>query len=264
MTIALLCPNGHKLLCPEQQAGKRGKCPHCGAIFRVPDLTASGKIVGNGAPVVTDSPAPSAAPIVVGAAPVPLGPATPKPLAPNVATTEPEPEPESNPIRPLDEAETPGEGEIAFLCPNGHHLCGSSELGGQPGECPECRVKFLVPTEAELVETAEDAGESKPFLFDTGSPENDDDAAKRSSRGDFFERLWEYKARGATIELYLEGGTVLTPDGYAAALSRHNEGVFLVQESDGTYTVAVVAWDAITHMAVRGLDQVPEGVFDIP
>ncbi|HEX4128782.1 MAG TPA: hypothetical protein VHZ24_01980 [Pirellulales bacterium] len=258
MSIALLCPNGHKLVCPESQAGKRGKCPHCGAIFRVPDLTASGKLASNGAPDSATNPAP---------VPVPVGAAAAAPAAaPVVATaaTESAPEAPANPIRPYHEGDELGDGEIAFLCPNGHHLCGRTELGGQPGECPECGVKFLVPTEAELVEPAEEPSHANPFLFDLGEAPAKVERPRRNSRGEFFERLWEYRNRGATIELYLDGGTVLTPDGYAAGLSKQDEGVFLVQESDGTYTVAVVAWETITHMAVRGLDEVPEGVFDVP
>src|SRR5712672_2082378 len=35
-TITFLCPNGHRLSCPEQQAGKGGKCPKCGASFKIP------------------------------------------------------------------------------------------------------------------------------------------------------------------------------------------------------------------------------------
>ncbi len=258
MTIALLCPNGHKLLCPESQAGKRGKCPHCGAIFRVPDTAGSGKLDSNGAAAEAQA----SGPIVVGAAK--SGP-MPVVKSPGGSSPKVEEAPPANPIRHCDDEAEIAEDEIAFLCPNGHHLCGSVELGGQPGECPDCGAKFLVPGPDDADESEEEPAQGAgSFAFDfEGNGEAGSNEAEHS-RGEFFERLWGYKARGATIELYLEGGSMLIPDGYAADLSKRAEGVFLVKESDGTFTVAVVAWDSITHMAVRGLEEVPEGVFDVP
>jgi Zn finger protein HypA/HybF involved in hydrogenase expression len=35
-TFVFLCPNGHKLNGPPSLKGKPGKCPHCGAKFRIP------------------------------------------------------------------------------------------------------------------------------------------------------------------------------------------------------------------------------------
>lgn len=41
-TIIFLCPNGHKLNAPRRMQGHAGKCPHCGAKFRIPFVDASG------------------------------------------------------------------------------------------------------------------------------------------------------------------------------------------------------------------------------
>ena len=38
MMIRFLCPNGHKIHCEDDRAGKPAKCPRCGVGFRVPDL----------------------------------------------------------------------------------------------------------------------------------------------------------------------------------------------------------------------------------
>lgn len=38
MTIQFMCPNGHTLSAPDQQAGKEGKCPKCESAFLVPEL----------------------------------------------------------------------------------------------------------------------------------------------------------------------------------------------------------------------------------
>lgn len=39
MGIVCHCPNGHRVKVKDQQAGKRGLCPTCGAQFRIPQLS---------------------------------------------------------------------------------------------------------------------------------------------------------------------------------------------------------------------------------
>ena len=39
MVIQFLCPNGHKIHCPDDRAGKPAKCPKCGVKFRIPELS---------------------------------------------------------------------------------------------------------------------------------------------------------------------------------------------------------------------------------
>lgn len=38
MTIEFLCPNGHRIRCPDERAGAAARCPRCGVKFRVPTL----------------------------------------------------------------------------------------------------------------------------------------------------------------------------------------------------------------------------------
>jgi hypothetical protein len=264
MTIALLCPNGHRLLCPEQQAGKRGKCPQCGATFRVPELSS-----------VTSGPGSSSAmPILVAGGSSPKLVESPQPAG---LLSEPEPAVE-NPIRPYEDGEAVGDNEIVFLCPEGHHLRGPTTLGGGPGECPTCGIKFLVPTEQDLAEhePVEEQAPGNPLLFNFDGPQDTvpvrtvpettatraAEAPTRSHLADLFDSLWAYKAEGATIELHLGPGKVLIVDGYAAHLSRHTHGVFMLREPNGSHTIAAVNWDAVSHVAVRGVRRLPEGVFE--
>ncbi len=37
MAIEARCPNGHKIVCPDNRAGRSAKCPRCGARFRIPE-----------------------------------------------------------------------------------------------------------------------------------------------------------------------------------------------------------------------------------
>ncbi len=41
-SIVFLCPSGHKLNAPRRMQGHAGKCPHCGAKFRIPYVDESG------------------------------------------------------------------------------------------------------------------------------------------------------------------------------------------------------------------------------
>ena len=36
--IEFLCPNEHKIRCPDEKAGRQAKCPKCGVSFRIPKL----------------------------------------------------------------------------------------------------------------------------------------------------------------------------------------------------------------------------------
>ncbi|MEM6329455.1 MAG: DUF4339 domain-containing protein [Planctomycetota bacterium] len=52
MAIRFHCPNGHALAVEDNLAGKRGGCPKCGAVVRVPDAsTASKNNAGKAAPL---------------------------------------------------------------------------------------------------------------------------------------------------------------------------------------------------------------------
>jgi len=122
--IEFLCPNGHKIHCPDEQAGRAAKCPRCGVKFRIPDPSEvegpefAGTDSDISRPELTDSGVHRAIP--------------------------------SAGARPAVK-----EQEIEFLCPNGHRLHGPASLQGRPGECPECGSRFRIPTYDEIPEEEE-------------------------------------------------------------------------------------------------------------
>ncbi len=229
--IEFLCPNGHRIRCPDEQAGRAAKCPKCQVAFRVPRPTGAGR------------------------------------ETPSDAALEP-PEPPS-PKREADDS-------IEFLCPNGHRLHGPARLQGQPGECPTCGTKFRVPTYEDL---SEEEVPDQPIEvgradgnddFDMVLPEVDEDDAPaattvaetldaaRHPTAELLMRMWEYKQRGATLEIRLCTGETLIPDHFAAKSASSSHGLLAAVERDGTHTVYLVAWDAVQRVLLRGVKSLPE------
>lgn len=176
----------------------------------------------------------------------------------------------SSPIRSIENADDlePGEGEIVFMCPEGHHLCGPSSLVDHPGECPICHTKFIVPSPDSL-EDHDPEIHLDQLLAAAAAPDGyafseSEDGSPRGL-GALFQQLWKYRAQGCAVELHLGEGRVLVPSGFAVESAGMTHGLFTVGEPNGAVTLTVVRWDTIERINVRGLFHLPRGVtFDMP
>lgn len=253
MPITILCPNNHKLTCPDSLAGKAGKCPHCGAKFKIPGpATAVVAVTAAPAVAVVAEPVAAAAPAKPGHAPAPAHAQ------------------EKSPIRAYeDDGQAPGADEIVFLCPEGHHLCGPATLAGETGECPTCHVKFIVPSPDEAVEPEEPEISLSSTLATADAPQGfsfsgGEEGAPRGV-GALFAELWKYRAMGCAVELHLGEGRVMVPNGFAPESAGLSHGLFTVSEPNGAATVSVISWSAIERINVRGMQSLPRGIeFDVP
>ncbi|MBN1396323.1 MAG: hypothetical protein JW959_14965 [Pirellulales bacterium] len=236
--IEFLCPNGHRIRCHAEQAGRAAKCPRCGVKFRVPDAA------DLDIPEANDS-------------------------DPNVSR----PEFTDSGFKGETLSSTGGgikkEPQIEFLCPNGHRLFGPASLQGKPGECPECGSRFRIPTYDE----GPDEKQSKVKDGESGNARTApaiDDAPTTISRStptdrsmaSVFARLWKLRPKGSTVELRLRDGETIVPHQFLDKASRENRsGVFLVKE-EGKLSVVAVAWDAVVRVSVRGLKELPPELAD--
>jgi hypothetical protein len=254
MAIEFRCTNGHRLSCPDARVGRPGKCPTCGAAFRVPSASTPSASDSAIRPELQE-PNPEGSKTGLGSGTISLAAFAEK-------------------------GDPNAEEQIVFLCPNGHKLTCASRLQGRPGKCPHCGAKFLIPdyeisddSDQEAQASASEAGayaevgdgSDIPFdfssLINNATPQAAEGALHSMAR--LFFQLWKQKGRSGTIELYLRGGERLAPDRYAPGLSRESYGLFAVRDGDGRYTLSAVNWDAIERVAVRGVKGLPKGVFEV-
>jgi hypothetical protein len=264
MMIQFLCPNGHKIHCSEDHAGKPAKCPKCGIKFRVPlpsEMEAPREESAKDDLTLQDEMASGSSPGVAG---VVSGPAT-------------------------------AENQIEFLCPNNHLLHGPSGLQGQPGECPECGSKFRIPSYDEMDEAEEEQPEPEPTappafgsahkpraelsLHEPLEPEASEiedlqpredvvavslpasgvmqQGSATGSLATLFPVLWSQKGGGDSVELRYGDGQELRPDHFLPALSRGSHGVFATDEPNGTFSLIAVDWKDISSVTIHGLTKLP-------
>lgn len=286
--IEFLCPEGHRIRCPEERAGRPAKCPKCGVEFRIPSI----EELGLGQSTVAD--ASSASEKVTD---VPTSPSSP-------GTSGKQNPPPAVPSK---------ERQIEFLCPNGHHLHGPASLQGRAGECPECGSRFRIPVieeeEAEpdpLAVSGASAGLETPVEeeirlenpasaagaehVDSGEPLDFLQVMEGSGSGlakqagvpsatgggtldlpsgpggaapgthplaALFIELWAARGEGSRVEVHLESGSVLVPDGYLKERSQQDYAVLVTRDPDGCWTITVVPWSSISRIIMRAVKQVP-------
>lgn len=274
--IKFLCPSGHPLSAPENLAGKKGKCPKCNTPFVVPSLEEVADLSPPGAASASDQPAAEAEPAVSAAGEA--GGAS------GVEGSREFPEMGSG----KGTATAPGE-IFVFLCPNGHKLNGPPTMKGKAGQCPHCGAKFRIPTdeemelpdeevppgdgdEEEIAEGQQVAEEGGFGFLGEGQDENAVEAVVEeppvappppgaSGLGYIVGRLWEQRAQGTELEVFLTEGEILAPDEFSEVLSSSDYGVFAIQEGDGSFAITVVPWSAVRRIGMRKMPDLPPQLF---
>jgi hypothetical protein len=186
------------------------------------------------------------------------------------------------------------EPQIEFLCPNGHHLHGPASLQGRPGECPECGSRFRIPVLDELggarpdeqISLEEAPAGSPPAAADAAQPaepampagssatltaepasssagsmalvaEGSAHATAAHPLGQLFARFWALKGPGSRVEVHLNNGGVVLPEGFVPSLSQQTCAVLLAKDPDDSYTVTIIPWDTVVRVILRGVKEMP-------
>ena len=250
MVIRFTCPNGHNLTCPDQSAGRGGKCPECGAAVRIPRQD------GSPAPSNPNGGEGTAAPkeeMIVFLCPNGHrlhGPASlegrpgqcPHCGAKFRVPSRDDPADDDEEGSQILVGESPGSGELAVGTP--------PSGGGDEADEPFFNFNFTEPVSGK-------GSSASNIKLDSKSGGSD-----QHPLAQLFARLWEEKSRGAFVELHLTEGVIIVPERYSKELSRRTHGVFAVKDPDGTHTLTAVAWDSISRVSVRRVNKLPKKMFD--
>jgi hypothetical protein len=90
----------------------------------------------------------------------------------------------------------------------------------------------------------------------------DDGSAEEHPTAQLVARLWLEREHGGSVEIHVSGAAPIYPEWYEPRWSRGTHGLFAKQETDGTVTLTAVAWDSIQKIVVRGVQGLPDGMFE--
>jgi hypothetical protein len=259
MVIRFACPNGHPLTSPEQSAGRKSKCPECGASVIVPKQSAR---PGPQDVIVFLCPnghrlnGPKSLEGKPGQCPH-CGAKFRVPSSDEMPEEEPEEVPDGEPSadEPIKSATASasadnGSGETLYL-EDVEEVAdeGQAEAEEKPGA-----FNFNFEERAETGEEAQDGEDEAPEEAPGGTK-------SRGALPALFDRLWRERARGAIVEIHLTDGATIVPERFARDLSRHSHAVFAVKDPDGSHTLSVVPWSAVQRVTVRRVTQLPKELF---
>jgi hypothetical protein len=239
MPITFNCPQGHRLTCPDELAGKPGKCPKCGVVVRVPQATAAGG-------AADEEPASQLEVAADGVTASDLAADQIIFLCPNGHRLH----------GSASLAGRPGQCPhcgIRFLVPST-----DEEEDEEQEPFPE-EDSADAPSDDIVIQidTTGKGGSSKSGKAATGS--NTTMATSVSPTAALLAKLWRYKAQGASIEIHLGDGKLLEPDQISLKDAHH--ALLATREASGAHTLTAVAWSSIERIVVRGLDQLPKEWF---
>ena len=245
MAIKVHCPNGHTIVCKDEQAGQSGKCPKCGEKIKVP---------GQASP-----PLPAEDTIVF------LCPNGHKLNGPASLQGRPGQCPHCNTRFVIPDYSEPDEDADATIVSKAPWSPGdSSPNGGQT-------IDSLAPIESleePLPDPAVSPSYSEPnySTSDAEMPVPSEEASndlmiEPHPTAAICRRLWQERQDGAVIELQLKDGSVLSPDRFSESSSEQDLGIFASKDSEGGYMVSAIAWDAVARVSVRRLKRLPRDMF---
>ena len=222
--IIFHCSAGHRLIVPQAQAGKRGKCSKCGVPLQIPDLAAAAE---------------SAEPELV-----------PEP--------EPVPEPEAEIASPMPAVEA-----VSETSPRAAAPAPAPALPSAPGTVDDGEWTFISGIDQPTRPTADTGAAFGEAAWPPAAPGTGPvggDVGNPMAR--LLTRLWAEREHGGIVEIHLKGGTVILPEEFAARWSGGSHGLFASQAADGTVTLTAVAWETVQRIVVRHLSAVPGDMFE--
>ncbi len=245
MVIQFLCPNGHKIHCPDDRAGKPAKCPKCAAKFRVPELEAEEE--------QGEEPEENEA----GDPPSAIAEEQIEFLCPNGH-------------RLHGPASLQGKAGECPECGSRFRVPSYDEVPDVEEQQPEQQISITDSDDLVTLQEAEaeDSGVgARQVAGGSGVPPSSVGVAGPSTAGPkrhplagLLARLWAAKPQEAKAELHLDMGATINPQRFFKNFSSGSHGLFAIEEDDGTYTLVAVRWDSVKQVYFRSLKRLPDSL----
>jgi hypothetical protein len=256
--VVFYCDNGHRVVAPIDQAGKRGTCSKCGVPLMVPQAEAEAE----SAEVTTILAVPrQSAPEDASAAGSSArgsggtnGPAEPAFATQAGAMGEVAAAHGSESEEPMPAADASGPegfGET-WQAPPDDAVPAAAATAPQAWQYMDDQADA-----AAHGESADAAGWPGPGGVDAGDADGLDNPTAR-----LVARLWVEHKLGGTLELHLQDGSVIFPQSYEPRWSLGTHGLFAAAAPDGSITLTAVAWESVQKVIVRNVKGLPDGMFE--
>lgn len=235
MVIKVHCPQGHSIICKDEQAGQTGKCPKCGEKIKVPGQASA-------APPPEDN-------IVF------LCPNGHKLNGPASLQGRPGQCPHCQARFVIPDYSEPEEEAEATVVSKGPWPLADDSQSIESLEPMESLEETLPDPEPSTRYPSQETEEREEFSTTS------DLVIEPHPTAAMFQRLWQERQDGAIIELQLKDGSMVTPDRFAESSCDQDLGIFASRDSEGGYMLSAVAWDAVARISVRRLQKLPRDMF---
>lgn len=235
MVIKVHCPQGHSIICKDEQAGHTGKCPKCGEKIKVPGQAAA-------APPPEDN-------IVF------LCPNGHKLNGPASLQGRPGQCPHCQARFVIPDYSEPDEEAEATVVSKGPWTLADDTPAIESLEPMESLEEPLPDPVSNIQYARSEAGQLEELSS------TNELVIEPHPTAAMFRRLWQERQDGAIIELQLKDGTQVTPDRFAESSCDQDLGIFASRDSEGGYMLSAVAWDAVARVSVRRLQRLPRDMF---
>lgn len=248
MAIEFLCPNGHRIRCGEERAGKPAKCPKCNVKFLIPTLEEIRAAQGaNG----------------VGNATLSRDRTRIQFLCPNghrlFGSRDLQGRPGQCPecgvrfripvVEELPENEVEEAVPLTLAPEPGPHLVAGTGLGDS-AVVPDSGIHL----ELFSSRPQEDSRVADSHRMEWGS-------ARGSQLGELFQKVWANRPMASTVQIQLEDGQTLTILKFRPFGLNGEYGAFIVEESALGAGLVVIPWRCVRMIYVSGLKEFPAPIF---
>jgi len=253
--VVFYCDNGHRIVAPVRDGGKRGNCSKCAAPVTVPAAVADE--AAEGATMILSAPKESrVASPGEGILPASNGEESPAVAPPSGGVSVDEALPAVETAASATAAAEPA------AAPPAEEEAGAVESAAADAGGWQFMQPAGATADAEEPLPQADGQEGWFGHPDAADADDGDGDGGDNPTARLVARLWVEHELGGTLELHLQDGSVILPQSYEPRWSRGTHGLFAAAAPDGSITLTAVAWESVQKIVVRNVKGLPDGMFE--